>query len=244
MAKTKAQQPKYQLIAEGFVKQILAGHYKVGDLLPTEKALCQQFSSSRHTIRDALRFIEATGLVSRRQGAGTKVIRDTLPEKMNQFVHSINDILEHGNSTVFKLHELDTVTASEDIAQLLNGQVGEKCIHLGGVRLSPFDKRPLCYTHIYRQPNQEQLDIDLQDADIAVQTMANALHHKNIGQVEQTISASLMPKAYAQLLEYKENSACLTVVRRYFNRDVSQIILVAQSIYPGSRFSYSTTLTD
>src|SRR5688572_956332 len=42
---------------------ILAGRFRPGDRLPTERELAQQFGVSRVTVRDALRALEAAGLI-------------------------------------------------------------------------------------------------------------------------------------------------------------------------------------
>lgn len=44
-------------------RAILSGQYRPGDRLPTERAMAQQFGVSRVTVRDALRALEANGLV-------------------------------------------------------------------------------------------------------------------------------------------------------------------------------------
>lgn len=47
---------------------ILSGQYKSGDRLPTEREMARQFGVSRVTIRDALRALEASGLIEVRVG--------------------------------------------------------------------------------------------------------------------------------------------------------------------------------
>src|SRR5213595_456802 len=44
-------------------RAILSGQYRPGDRLPTERDMAQQFGVSRVTVRDALRALEAHGLV-------------------------------------------------------------------------------------------------------------------------------------------------------------------------------------
>jgi DNA-binding FadR family transcriptional regulator len=44
-------------------RAILSGKYRPGDRLPTEREMAQQFGVSRVTVRDALRALEANGLV-------------------------------------------------------------------------------------------------------------------------------------------------------------------------------------
>jgi DNA-binding FadR family transcriptional regulator len=44
-------------------RAIMSGQYRPGDRLPTEREMAQQFGVSRVTVRDALRALEANGLV-------------------------------------------------------------------------------------------------------------------------------------------------------------------------------------
>jgi GntR family transcriptional repressor for pyruvate dehydrogenase complex len=47
---------------------ILEGHYKPGDRLPSEQALCSAFGVGRPVIREAFRFLENSGLITMRAG--------------------------------------------------------------------------------------------------------------------------------------------------------------------------------
>ena len=67
------QQPMYQQIAEKLRAQIEAGELAPGAQLPTELELRDQYSSSRNTIRDAIKRLTSQGLVETRPGQGTFV---------------------------------------------------------------------------------------------------------------------------------------------------------------------------
>ena len=54
---------------------------KPGDMLPPERELVQTFGVSRSSIRDAIRSLEAVGLLEPRQGVGT-VVRDVSAHSM------------------------------------------------------------------------------------------------------------------------------------------------------------------
>lgn len=57
-------------IADVLLENILSGHYRNGDRLPSEADLCAHFGVSRPTLREALNRLGALGLVRSRRGAG------------------------------------------------------------------------------------------------------------------------------------------------------------------------------
>lgn len=66
----------YAEVARQLERRILE-ELKPGDMLPPERELAQVFGVSRSSIRDAIRRLEAVGLVRPRQGAGTVVCKPT-----------------------------------------------------------------------------------------------------------------------------------------------------------------------
>lgn len=52
-----------EVIYEQIYKKIVAGELKVGDKLPSERELAEQFGRSRPTVREALRMLEQDGLI-------------------------------------------------------------------------------------------------------------------------------------------------------------------------------------
>lgn len=59
-----------RLIGQQIEAAIMAGTYKPGDRLPTERDLAERFGTSRSSVREALRSLEQSGLVVVRRGAG------------------------------------------------------------------------------------------------------------------------------------------------------------------------------
>ncbi|MCC5989579.1 MAG: FadR family transcriptional regulator [Pararhodobacter sp.] len=57
-------------IADFLQSNILSGHYRAGDRLPSEADLCAHFGVSRPTLREALGRLSANGLIVSRRGAG------------------------------------------------------------------------------------------------------------------------------------------------------------------------------
>lgn len=71
------EKPKRLSLVEQVTKQmeelIQRGYWKVGERLPAEKDLMNQFDVSRNTLREAIRALVHVGLLSTKQGSGTIV---------------------------------------------------------------------------------------------------------------------------------------------------------------------------
>lgn len=67
-----AHAPAYMKVCEAIETDILAGKLAEGSLLPTETALCEQFGVTRSTVREGIRLLETSGLVTR--GAAKRLV--------------------------------------------------------------------------------------------------------------------------------------------------------------------------
>lgn len=65
---------KYKTITAELRRQIEAGVYPPGSMLPVELTLCDKFGVSRQTIRQALALLADEGYIQRRQGSGSRVL--------------------------------------------------------------------------------------------------------------------------------------------------------------------------
>jgi len=69
----------FEEISNSIKALILDGVLQIGDRLPSEKDLAQQFQVGRQTIREALRLLELSGFITIQRGpGGGPVIKDTI----------------------------------------------------------------------------------------------------------------------------------------------------------------------
>ena len=66
-------QAGYTKVQNELKRQIITGFYSLGDMLPSENKLVQQYKLSRMTIRKALGNLEVEGLIYRKKGKGSFV---------------------------------------------------------------------------------------------------------------------------------------------------------------------------
>ena len=64
----------FERVAAQIEKRILDGELRIGDRLPTERALAEQFHVSRTAVREAMKILAQKGLVDMRPGRGTIVV--------------------------------------------------------------------------------------------------------------------------------------------------------------------------
>ena len=70
-------EPLYEQIFEDLKTQINAGHYPIGEKLPPEKTLMGTYKVSRITVQKAVNLLASEGIVTRRAGVGTTVLKKT-----------------------------------------------------------------------------------------------------------------------------------------------------------------------
>lgn len=77
-------QPAYKIVANELLNAVVRRELKPGDPLPIESDLAEQFGVNRSTVREGIRYLEQTGLVTRR---GKKLVVSKPPfEKLGDQV--------------------------------------------------------------------------------------------------------------------------------------------------------------
>ncbi|WP_158813208.1 GntR family transcriptional regulator [Streptomyces rimosus] len=66
----QGKKPRYEQIADELRARIESGVYSESRKLPSERALCEEFTTARNTIRDAIRVLRAEDRVESRGGSG------------------------------------------------------------------------------------------------------------------------------------------------------------------------------
>ncbi len=86
--------PLYSQVAQDLAESIGSGRYPIGSLLPTEMELCEQYGTSRPTVRLALQELQAMGLVSRRKRVGTRVESSSPSGGYSQSMVSLDGLVQ------------------------------------------------------------------------------------------------------------------------------------------------------
>lgn len=238
--------PRYRAIADELIAAIAARRHPVGSTLPAETELCEQLGASRHTVREALRILDESGLIRRRQGSGSEVIAEVPPVRFRQNVDSMEDLLQYGHHSRLQILHCSEVAADAALATALGCSEGARCILLQGVRSERHappaaQGRPLALTHIYFGPQPARRRAKLLQPETALPVLLEAVNARDLSRIDQTFEAVALEPGMARQLQQKAGAPALRAHRVYHDRQ-GQRVLLAVSWHRADLFRYSTVL--
>lgn len=234
-----ARTPRYLQLAATLREAILKGDFAGGKQFPTETALCERFSVSRFTVREALRRLEAEGLIARRRGSGTTAQpAAAYGGALHQPLSNVGELLQYarGSMVSYKPGEIGElpVRVAELIGQPTPGLWHSFC----GVRRHPDNRLPIAVTDAYFHEVLGDA-IDLLDLDAGtLSSQIEQLVGVRICKVTQHIQAIPADPETARDLGVDEGCPCcvscaaILIPRARFSRFLS-------ATTPGDRFAYA-----
>lgn len=110
---------KYEKVFRNLETAINQGIYQVNDYLPTEEELAKEYAVSRDTIRKALKLLAEHGLIQKRQGSGSQIIKH---ERINFPVSALTSFQEiaqaQGMATTTNVIAIDKLIVDGKLSEL------------------------------------------------------------------------------------------------------------------------------
>ena len=236
--------PRYILMAQRLVEEITGGRYPVGSLLPTEASLCTQYGVSRHTVREAIREVQALGLVARRQGVGTRVVSLTPARGHSHMLASVEDLLHFATGTRLIDVISEDLVADTQLAAAGQFQPGQKLVRFEALRVPGDDigAPPLSWTELFVVDAFAGIRDDVGVRGGAVGWLIEQRYGVRIMEIQQEINAATVAADLAARLEVAAGSPALRVERWYVGDD-GDVFEYAISVNPQSRYSFTMRLT-
>jgi GntR family transcriptional regulator len=240
-ASANSDDPLYLQVVRALKDAIVSGVYPVGSQLPTEEELCERFSVSRYTVREALRRLREDSLVSSRQGAGTTVVP---PRPSDSYVHevmSINDLVAFATGVRFAIDTIEMIEIDDKLASRTGIASGEQWLSVRGFRHTEGSELPVCWTEVYINREFAAVGRLLPRHRGPIFHLIEDLFGQSIVEVHQEIAAALVSPALAAGLKVKAGATALEVQRTY-KLASGKIAQVAINTHPASRFRHSMTM--
>jgi GntR family transcriptional regulator len=230
--------PKYLQIREILVRRI-EREMRVGDQLPTEHVLCEEFGVSRETVRDALSGLEADGLISRTPGHGTFVARLPPVTRETRLTGLTEDFSRFKFDTEARVLSKGPVLPQPAVAEIMATPRDEMVYRI--FRLRFFEGAPFGLHEAFLP-----LDVGARVArlDLSKTSIVHVLRSSlrlDIWEDHQTIEALAADTEVARLLEVGIGSPVLHVVR-LFKIGADQPIVLFRAHYRADRYYYTVKL--
>lgn len=225
----------YIQIHDEIKHQIETGLFEVGQRLPSERVMAEQFGVSRMTLRQAVTSLVEEGILTRHVGSGTYVASDRVREKMRGTTSFTEIVQNLGKTPSSRVLSYQKTKANEVECDKLQLKKGAQIIRMERIRYA--DDLPICY-EVASIPYRLIEDFARNDiANHFYETLANS--GKKIGRSEQIISAKIVNKEIANFLSIKQSSAilALTQISYFANSDETPFEYVL-SQYVGERFEF------
>lgn len=228
--------PRYLQVAEELRAGIASGTYAEGAQLPTESVLCDRYGVSRFTVREALRRLQAEGLIRRRRGSGTIV--DTGGQVLRQPMSDVAELLQYAAGSEFRFDILGPVTMNDVQSTEIGVPAGSPWVHLSGIRRLAPGGTPVALTDVYIDPALEPYIAGLRQGRETLFGQLSAAGGFRIARVEQDIRAIAAGGREATALGIPRRAPVLRIVRIYRDEG-GRIVEISVSSHPGDRFTYS-----
>lgn len=211
------------------------------DLLPSERAIAQEFSVSRPTVRKALASLENEGLIKKNEGRGYLINPDHekyTDHELDSFIGFFQDAVQQGKKISSKIIQQSIVPADELIAKNLSLKTGELIFILERIRF--IDDKATCIAKscipLYIYP-------EIVEKDFVNESLFSVLEGQGISLVKAQRSIEVSPaneldRLYLELAENEPvfifNSVGFTKENKPFEFEISR--------YPAYKTKFVSTV--
>ncbi len=230
-------QSRYEQFYHELLEDIKSGVYKNGEKLPAERVLCDMYSISRTTVREALRNLEVEGYVIRKQGSGSYVHIQLVKPNLKKLYTLREAFLDQGISHEVEVLAYQVVLPNATIQETLQLSQSAKVVKL--VRL--FRAAGVPYTIEYSYLPYDKVTEFTKEL---VQTQGLYASLESVGspptRATETIKATKLSKKESNLLQLSNDTLVLKVER--ITHSYNDIIEYSVSIIHNDYFLYTTEL--
>ena len=225
--------PAYIRIHDAIKKEIDEGVWEIGQRLPSERDLADDYEVSRMTLRQAITLLVEEGILERRVGSGTYVASHRVQEKMRGTTSFTEIVRSQGKMPSSQLISYQRKPANETEIQQLQLKATDYVIRMERVRFA--DNVPLVFEvasipeELIRSFNREDI------TEHFFQTLTD--NGYEIGKSQQTIYARNASERVANYLKIPRNHAILALTQLSYFTDGRPFEYV-HSQYVGDRFEF------
>lgn len=230
--------PIYAQLANLIRQKIDQKIFNIGEMLPTEKEICDAFSVSRSTIRKAFSLLESEGKIIRKRGKGTFVAKPKLRRGLNNLYNFSTEMRMLGLTPRSELISFDIVKPTFKIETLLNISENDLIYQIKRLRIAN-DLPMLLETAYIPQKYCPQLsEHNLTDS---LYTMITEYTGAEPMEAVETYDVTTISEQQAKLLQCSVGAPAFKI-RRVSTNSMGNVFEVSTIIAPGERNRYQISL--
>jgi GntR family transcriptional regulator len=212
-----------------YLRTLATQDLDAGDPLPSERELCDRFSVSRMTVRQAVDALVVEGLLERVHGRGMFVARPKVDLQVRLTSFS-EEMRRRGMTPSVKHLRAEVVPADARIAAALEIEPADPVVHLHQLRYA--DGEPMSVQHSWLVEALVPGLIDTPPDSLYVELDRRGLLP---AWGEDTVDAGEADTEEAQLLHIHKGRAVLRIARRAFSRDLA--VEYSEAVYRADRYT-------
>lgn len=231
--------PLYIQIAESLLDQIESGELVPGDRLPPERELSKVLGVNRMTLRQALRVIEAQGLIIRRQGNGTYIAEPKIEREADLLVPFTRGMRRRGYMPGAKVIVLKQQPAEVSVANYLKLPISASVYYMHRLRF--INQEPVMLERLtisaHRFPGFEDHDM----GNRSVYEIMETEYGVSITKARQSLEPVIATDYEAECLGIEPGTPLMLERRLGFDQE-GHPVEYAKDLYRGDRFSFVTEM--
>lgn len=226
--------PIYYQIQQVIKDQIKRGEWSIGEAIPSERILSEQFEVSRMTIRQAVQGLVDEGVLTRKRGSGTYVSNEKVEQPLKGVTSFTKLMEQRGMKASSKIISFIKRKPSATEAEHLEMDRALDVLQIQRIRLG--NETPIAIeTTIIPWPFAEGITVE--DMEHSLYEFIEEKKGLDLGEGRQSIEAIGADKQTAALLEIPTSSPILLIERVTTLKNGTPFEYV-RSHYAGSRFKF------
>lgn len=230
----------YHQLEVELIELINKGKLKENDKLPSEREICDQYSVSRTTARQAIGELERKEYVYKVHGKGTFVSPKVYKQQLLKFYSFTEEMKKLGKKPSSEVLGFKLKKASEKIALKFDMDEEENIYEI--LRLRMADDIPMMLEFTYLPKARFS---DLQENMLRERPMYDVFKERynvSITKAKESFKPILINKNNAKILNVEEGTAAMKIERLTYENE--NVIEYTVSIARGDKFEYSVILEE
>jgi len=230
--------PVYIQVMDSLIAQMEDGTIPDEMRLPSERELCDIYSVSRTTIRQALKELEKDGLVRTYKGRGTFATAKRINQDMSSMYSFTESMKRLGKKISTKLVDFSEVKCDGRTARKMQCNTGESIHRFTRVRYVDAEPIFIVTTNL---PYKRFPDFDAKRlASESLYTMLINSYNVTFSEAKETLQSVCALRNEAELLQMKCGDPCMKIDRYTYEK--GELIEYAVGIARGDKFEYNIKL--